>query len=206
VKGGAMLSVAAGKGVVALSGGSAGSYVDLPNKLISPLTSATLEAWVTWGGGEAWQRIFDFGDSTNAPPEDNPADGKSYVFLTPQTDATTGGVMRAAYSLTGGAVADETRLEAKALPQTLAQVALVVDATGGKLILYTNGVKAGEQTYAGVLGSINDVNVWLGRSQFASDPRMTGIFHDFRIYKAALTPLQIATSFAGGADPAFLVK
>ena len=207
VKGGAMLSALAGKGVVVLAGGTTGSYVDLPNKLLSALTSATLEAWVTWGGGAAWQRIFDFGDSTNATPEDNPANGKSYLFLTPTTDAAATGVMRAVYSLTGGAVAAETRLEATmAMPQVLTHVALVVDATGGKLVLYLDGVKAGEQTYSGDLGSINDVNCWLGRSQYAADPEMTGTFHDFRIYKAALTPLQIATSFAGGADPAFLAK
>lgn len=207
VKGGATLSGVAGKGAVTLGGGTAGSYVDLPNKLLSAQTSATLEAWVTWGGGAAWQRVFDFGDSTNATPEDNPASGKSYLFLTPTTDAAATGVMRAVYSLTGGAAAAETRLEAtEAMPQVLTHVALVVDATGGQMVLYLDGMNAGEQTFSGDLGSINDVNCWLGRSQYAADPEMTGIFHDFRMYKAALTPLQIATSFAGGADPAFLAK
>lgn len=207
VKGGAGLSQVGGKGAVVLAGGAAGSYVDLPNGVLSELTSATLEAWVTWGGGAAWQRIFDFGDSTNATPEDNPANGKSYLFLTPTTDAGATGVMRAVYSLTGGAVAAETRVDAStAMAQVLTHVALVVDSTGGKLILYMDGKSVGEQAYAGDLGSINDVNCWLGRSQYNADPEMTGTFHDFRIYKAALSPLQIATSFAGGADPAFLAK
>lgn len=207
VEGGAKLSVVGGKGVVVLAGGTTGSYVNLPNKLISVLTSATLEAWVTWGGGPAWQRIFDFGDSTNATPEDNPASGKSYLFLTPQTEDDEGGAMRGVYSLAGNAVAEETRVEASAaLPETLTHVALVVDAAAGKLILYVNGVKDGEQTFTGKLSSINDVNVWLGRSQFNQDPKMTGTFHDFRVYKSALSALQIATSFAGGADPAFLAK
>ena len=207
VKGGASLSAAGGKGAVVLGGGSAGSYVDLPNGLVSSLTSATLEAWVTWGGGNAWQRIFDFGDSTNATPEDNPANGKSYLFLTPATDAGTGGMMRAVYSLTGGAVAAETRVESTvAMAQVLTEVALVVDSAGGKLILYMDGESVGEHAFAGDLGSINDVNCWLGRSQYNVDPEMTGTFHDFRMYKAALTPLQIATSFAGGPDPAFLAK
>ena len=115
--------------------------------------------------------------------------------------------MRAVYSLSGGAAAAETRLNASvAMAQVLTHVALVVDSTGGKLILYMDGKSVGEQTYAGDLGSINDVNCWLGRSQYSADPEMTGTFHDFRIYKAALSPLQIATSFAGGADPAFLAK
>jgi hypothetical protein len=207
VKGGASLSQVGGKGAVVLGGGSAGSYVDLPNGLVSALTNATLEAWVTWGGGAAWQRVFDFGDSTSATPEDNPTTGKSYLFVTPTTDAGTDGVMRGVYSLTGGAVAAETRVEASMkLSQALAQVALVVDSAGGKLILYMDGASVGEQAFTGELASINDVNAWLGRSQYNADPEMTGTFHDFRIYEAALTPLQIATSFAGGADPAFLAK
>jgi hypothetical protein len=205
IKGGATLSQVGGKGAVALGGGSAGAYVDLPNGLVSALTNATIEAWVTWGGGDGWQRIFDFGDSTNATPEDNPANGKSYLFLTPST-AATGGVMRAVYSLDGGAAAAETRVEAAVMAQALTQVALVVDAAGGKLILYVDGASVGEQDFAGELASINDVNVWLGRSQYSADPEMTGTFHDFRVYEAALTPLQIATSFAGGPDPAFLAQ
>jgi hypothetical protein len=207
IKGGATLSQVSGKGVVVLTGGTTGPYVDLPNGILSSLTSATLEAWVTWSGGNAWQRIFDFGDSTSATPEDNPANGKSYLFLTPQTDAGSGGLMRAVYSLSGGAVAAETRVEGTAaLAQTLTQVVVVVDATAGKLLLYVDGAQAGEQAFAGSLGSINDVNAWLGRSQYNADPELSGTFHDFRIYNAALSPPQIATSFAGGPDPAFLSK
>jgi hypothetical protein len=206
VKGGASLSQVGGKGAVALGGGSAGAYVDLPNGLVSALTNATVEAWITWGGGDGWQRIFDFGDSTNATPEDNPANGMSYLFLTPST-AATGGMMRGVYSLDGGADTAETRVEAAAITaQVLTQVALVIDSAGGKLILYVDGASVGEQAFVGKLASINDVNVWLGRGQYDADPEMTGTFHDFRIYKAVLTPLQIATSFAGGPDPAFFAK
>ena len=136
-----------------------------------------------------------------------PRNGKSYLFLTPQTDAASGGVMRAVYSLTGGAVASETRLEGTmAMAMALTQVAVVVDAAAGKLLLYVDGAKTGEQTFAGSLGSINDVNAWLGRSQYNVDPELSGTFHDFRIYTAALSPPQIATSFAGGPDPAFVSK
>jgi Concanavalin A-like lectin/glucanases superfamily len=207
IKGGATLSQVSGKGAVVLSGGATGPYVDLPNGLLSALTSASLEAWVTWGGGSAWQRIFDFGDSTNQTPEDNPANGKSYLFLTPQTDTASGGVMRAVYSLTGGAVAAETRLEGtQALAQALTQVVVVVDDVANELRLYIDGAAAGTQTFSGSLASIDDVNAWLGRSQYNVDPELSGTFHDFRIYAAALSAPQIATSFAGGPDPAFLSK
>ncbi len=207
LQGGATLATVAGKGVVNLAGGATGAYVDLPNGLLSALSNATLEAWVTWGGGDPWQRVFDFGDSTNATPEDHPANGKSYLFLTPMTDVNSGGMMRAVYSLSGGAAAAETRVEGtQSMPQTLAQVVLVVDTASGKLLLYMDGAPAGEQVFAGSLASINDVNAWLGRSQYDVDKELSGTFHDFRIYAAALTPAQIATSFAGGPDPAFLAE
>jgi hypothetical protein len=206
VVGSATLSKVDGKGVLVLGGGTSGAYVNLPNELLSSLTNATLEAWVTWAGGSGWQRIFDFGDSTAASPEDNPANGKSYLFLTPTT-TTTGGVMRTAYSLSGVGDDAETRADAAAaLPLTLTQVAVVVDAAGGQLLLYQNGKVVGGQALSAALGSINDVNCWLGRSQYEADPELEGTFHDFRIYDVALTASQIAASFAGGPDPAFLAE
>jgi hypothetical protein len=205
--GGASLSNVDGKGVVVLNGGTTGAYVDLPNGLVSSLTSATFEAWVSWGGGDAWQRIFDFGDSSNVSPEDNPASGKSYLFLTPMTDAGSGGFMRAAYSLAGGAATAETRVDAPgSLLLGLAQLVVTVDAAGGQLLLYQDGKAVSGQAFSGVLASLNDVNCWLGRSQYAADPELGGTFHDFRIYAAALTPAQIAASFASGPDPAFLAE
>ncbi|HVY26550.1 MAG TPA: LamG domain-containing protein [Polyangiaceae bacterium] len=207
IQGGGALSTVDGKGVVVLGGGTTGPYVDLPNGIVSSLTNATFESWVTWGGGNAWQRIFDFGDSTAATPEDNPANGKRYLFLTPMSDANSGGSLRVVYSLDGGAATAETRLDGiSPLPQALKQVVVVVNATGGKLLLYVDGLPVSETAFAGSLGSINDVNVWLGRSQYGADPELTGTFHDFRIYKAALSAAQIAASFAGGTDPAFLVE
>ena len=207
IQGGGVLSSINGKGVVNLGGGAAGAYVDLPNGLLSSLQNATLEAWITWGGGDPWQRIFDFGDSTDAEPEDHPANGKSYLFLTPATDSASGGLLRAVYSLDGGSATAETRAEgAQTMPTTLSQVVVVVDAAGGSLLIYLNGVPSGQQNFSGALSSINDVNVWLGRSQYNVDVELSGTFHDFRIYNAALNAPQIAASFAAGPDPAFLAE
>jgi hypothetical protein len=205
VQAGGTLSKVDGKGAVVLAGGKTGAYVNLPNGLLSSLTNATLEAWVTWGGGTAWQRIFDFGDSTAAQPEDTPASGKSYLFLTPMTDTASGGFARAVFSLNGGAAAAETRVDGTAaLPQTLSQVVVVVDTAAELLSLFVDGQSVGDKAFTGSLSGINDVNSWLGRSQYDADPELGGTLHDFRIYGAALSPLQIATSFAGGPDPAFL--
>ena len=197
---GATLSKLDGKGVVLLGGGSNGAYVDLPNFLISTLTNATLEAWVAWGGGGAWQRIFDFGDSTAASPENNPAGGKSYLFLTPRSSSN---VVLAAFSLAG--VPQELDVPAAAqAKQALSQFVVVVDDSGNKLQLYVDGVMASEQPWTGQLSTINDVNAWLGRSQFSADAELSGVFHEFRIYNAALNASQVAATYNAGTDPAFL--
>jgi len=130
---------------------------------------------------------------------------RPYLFLTPVTDSGSGAVMRAAYSLNGGLAVDETRVSGTAaLPQTLAQVALVVDTRAKELRLHLNGVSVGSQVFTGALADVHDVNAWLGRSQYEADPKLSATLHDFRIYGAALSAAQIAASFAGGPDPAFL--
>jgi len=196
------LSTMDGKGVLLLSGGTEGPYVDLPNGMISSLTDVTVEAWVTWGGGSAWQRVFDFGDTTDAMPENNPASGKTYLFVTPKNDQ---GVAIGSFSTNGYTRGADTQVKAGAsLGSALSHLALVADDSGDKLKLYIDGVKVADQGWVGHLSQINDVNVWLGRSQYSGDPEFAGVFHEFRIYKAALTDAQIKSSFTAGSDPSFL--
>ena len=47
--------------------GAADTYVDLPDGIISVLTNASFEFWVTTYNSEYWARIFDFG-SLPGPP------------------------------------------------------------------------------------------------------------------------------------------
>ena len=51
---------------------------------------------------------------------------------------------------------------------------------------------------------INDINNWLGRSQFSADAELQATFHEFRIYRAALSPELVAISYGGGPDAVFL--
>jgi hypothetical protein len=201
--GGAMLSQLEGHGVLELGGGTAGPYVDLPNGILSQLTDASIEAWVTWRGGNNWQRLFDFGDSTSAMPENNPANGKSYLYMSPKSGD---GFALTGYSLQGNSMGQELRVASAAALATsvLSHVLVVANSAAAKLTLYINGEKSAEQPWTGQLSSINDVNVWLGRSQYSGDHELNGVFHDFRIYDAPLSDLQVATCFAAGPDPAFL--
>lgn len=200
---GATLSKLDGKGVVLMGGGKSGAYIDLPNGLMSSLKDASFEAWVTWGGGAAWQRIFDFGNSTAAQPENNPANGNQYLFVTPRNLSN---VVGAGYSLMGNSSGQEIPLAATAmLEQSLSQVVAVANDTGDSLLIYVNGAEVARASWTGTLAAVNDVNVWLGRSQYEGDPELSGVYHDFRVYGAALSAAEVASSFRGGPDPAFLV-
>ena len=178
-----------------LAGGTTNQYVDLPDGIISALTDATFEVWLNWQGGGGWQRIFDFGDM-------NGTNGDTYVFVTPQR-AGSPNALRATMSLAGSA--SEVVINGTAALGTgaLHHVALVVDHQT-ELRLYLDGVLVSSAANTRALASLNDVNNWLGRSQYSVDPSLGGTYHEFRIYDAALSATQVATSFAFGPDPAFL--
>jgi hypothetical protein len=189
-----------GTGTLTLPGGTPDAYVDLPNALVSTLHDATFEVWFTWSGGSAWQRIFDFGDVTSGT-EGARGTGRSYLFLTPKNAAS--GVLRAVYKKANGS---EVVIDGSAALPTgmLCHLAVVADDTGGKLSLYLNGTLQKSVAWSDSLSLLNDVNEWLGRSQYSADPGLQGKFEEFRIYGAALSAAQIATSFGAGPNPKFL--
>jgi len=193
----------AGTGQLDLAGGSSDAYVDLPNGVLSRLTDATIETWVTWGGGTtAWQRIFDFGDNNDATEGNQGTAGVSYLFLTPRTSGSSA-TMRVAFSTSGSA--SETRVNSSApLASGMHHVAVAFDDTANQLRLYVDGAPAGSVAVSGSLSAIHDIDNWLGRSQYASDPELAGSLHEVRIYNAALSDALVALSFADGPDPAYL--
>ena len=112
----------------------------------------------------------------------------------------------AAFAQSGGnAKIDVEKPYARATPAgAMFNMAVVVDAKARELILFMNGVEQGRSVLTEPLSAIEDVNNWLGRSQFAVDTRFGGSFHEFRIYDRALTQLQLIDSVAFGPSPAFL--
>jgi len=185
-------------GALNLAGASSGQYLDLPNALISTLTDATIEAYVTWTGqaGGQWQRVFDFGSSDLG--EDKAGSGAKYLFLSPRT-------FRACY--TSATPKAEIFIDSSTpFPAASAQVAVVVDSTAKTLSLYLDGDSVGSTALGLPLSSINDVNNWLGRSQYASDEYFAGQISEFRIYNAALTAAQLKTSKKMGENSSYLKK
>lgn len=204
-----------GIGILPLAGAKSLQYVDLPNGIVSTLTDATFEAWLTWNGGAYWQRIFDFGESAGGenpyPPAEAPPGepitfgGKSYLFLT-----TNAGVdssrphpagMRVAYSRNGSATEDVCYASDQPFPKGGEHhVAVVVDAGAQTMALYLDGALMNECPLTRPLSAIKDVNNWLGRSNYTDDAELDAEYDEFRIYGAALSAAEIADSFKAGPD------
>jgi hypothetical protein len=214
VMGGASLS---GDGELTLAGGSSGQYVNLPNHLISVLDAVTIETWVVWQGGTAWQRVFDFGDAManscydNGPsaPEGQQGEcGRTFLMITPRNEDSVTGVVHASFMRQPGTPPDDD-LEVRGSAATIGSVmhlAVVVDEAGDSIGVYVDGELEGSESFTYALSDLNEINNWLGRSQFVNDASrgFHGTYLEFRIYDAALSESEVATSFTEGSDPAFL--
>jgi hypothetical protein len=149
------------------------AYVKLPSGVAST-KDITVAAWVNWSGGNAWQRVFDFGNDTT-----------SYMFLTPLSAANT---MR--FAITTASNTSEQILDTDPLPiGQWVHVALTLGGNTG--VLYVDGAPrvAGQ-----ILLNPSDINStmnYIGKSQWP-DPLFHGMIDDFRIYDYALDQAQIA--------------
>jgi hypothetical protein len=65
--------------------------------------------------------------------------------------------------------------------------------------LYIDGQRVATGAASIALRAISDINVWLGRSNWA-DPSFNGYFDEFRIYYGALSDSAVAASYAAGPD------
>ncbi|MBX3745946.1 MAG: hypothetical protein KF833_11625 [Verrucomicrobiae bacterium] len=183
-----------GGGALTLDGGE-GSYVDLPNGIISALgQNGTFEMWVTYAGGGNWSRIFDFGISNGG--EDINDGGVDFLFLTAKSGA--GFPRFVANFPDGGDVAGLNHPGSMPVGQE-SQITITWSALGNTSRMYTNGTLVATSVAPRPLSDLagRDVNVWLGRSQFP-DVHFAGSYNEFRIYQGAMTPAQVAASAAAG--------
>jgi hypothetical protein len=152
--------------------------------------------------GGPWQRIFDFG-SSDGPAGQQGANGVSYLFITPSNTINTH--LRAAFTIAGPG-AERVVNGPTALPwPTMVHLAVVIDGTAHTMSLY-QGTSTGATLVGTVptvdtsIAAMNDVNNWLGRSQFAPDEEFQGTFYEFRIYSAARTAAQISADAMAGPE------
>jgi hypothetical protein len=191
-----------GSGTAVLSGGTPEQYIDLPDKIFSALNSATLELWVTWNGGSNNQRILDFGSSKQ--------NGSTYtavttVIISPNSYLDNLARLRTSYC-NDTSIADNSIFTdgTTTLPTgSMQQIVAVFDGQNHTLAMYLNGALVNQATGLGTLAQIDDVNNYLGKSQYSGDPGFAGTYHEFRIYNAALTAAQVQAVYTAGTNASF---
>ena len=190
------------------SGNTAG-YVDLPNGLISGLTECTLEGWMSVdAGGHVWARAFDFGDSLGAEVTGpgGGGEGKDYLLLS-ICRGTDYGAQRVEWrnETPGGPGPGGSTTLDSGVPTTFGQlfhyaVTVKPDGAGGSVVNYwRNGeLLTADAATPFVLADLNDVNNWLGRSNWTADGNAAASFDEFRVYDTALTGDELTASRTAG--------
>lgn len=198
------------------------AYVNLPNGIINAAANSgtsgaiSFEFWATVSQQRTWQRLGDFGKGTGAEDVSSDGLGGDYMLISPNSGRATNGLEITNHVAAGAepnlgltgpfplnvqqhvvAVYDKNNTNAGANP-------------GGTMSLYLNGVAilpggvgsigTGAIDPAFNLNAINDVNNWLGRSQWGGDPLFDGLYNEFRIYDHALTAPEVTASFTTGED------
>lgn len=188
---------------VDLPGGASATqaYIDLPNGIASGkdqgpgYSSVTYEVWVTAQSTQNWSRILDFG--TNSAGEINDAggsfNGTNYILLS--NNIGTGANMRMELA---GSPANGTRDAAgTTLLGSQQHIVMTYDATDSMWKWYQNGELMEGFAGAGP-ASLNDVNNWLGRSNWAGDANTDALYDEFRVYDFALSDSQIRQNLLDG--------
>lgn len=174
-------------------------YVDFPNGMLSALGAVTFEAWMTMdtsAGG--YQRVFDFGACTlgeRGPLDLGGFNGTEYLYIARRsTSLECVGEGAADGAFSGWAYGQDVTLDAET------HFALTYNPLLGMIDIYQDGVKTGSVAFNGVLDNIDDVNNWIGRSNWGGDSFTDGAVNEFRVYDGVLTPEEISVNYAGGAS------
>jgi fibronectin type 3 domain-containing protein len=159
-------------------------YATLPAGIVGTLSNFTIVAWVRLNSTADWTRIFDFGSGTTAN-----------MFLTPQSGGS--GPMRFAITTSGSG--SEQQINSSSALSTGGRHQVAVTLSGNTGVMYLDGSPVGTNSSMTLnpssLGST--ANNYLGKSQY-SDPYLNGSLDEFRIYKRALTAVEVAQVYLAG--------
>ncbi|MCP4503122.1 MAG: LamG domain-containing protein [Deltaproteobacteria bacterium] len=96
----------------------------------------------------------------------------------------------------GASVSEDKMLSTNMLHKFL----MVLDEEKSRLLAYVDGhlVGVADTTLQTPLRDLDDVNNWLGRSNYASDPNFEGRMADFKIWRGALSGEEVLHRFLEG--------
>jgi hypothetical protein len=166
------MTYATGRTGRAIDLNGSGDAIVLPTGIFN-VSDISVAAWVFWDGGNAWQRIFDFGNDTT-----------QYMFLTPMSASNT---LRF-----GIRNRDSEQIVETSALATGQWVHLAVTLSGNRAVLYVNGAAVATNNVISINPSdFNPTHNYVGRSQWP-DPLFNGRIDGFRVYGSALTDTEIA--------------
>lgn len=171
-------------------------YVDLPNGIVSPLPDVTFVVWTSWLGGAGFQRLFDFGDSTAGEGQGDR--GRNYIAVLYGSNFANGDQLGSEIAAPSTPTLSLGSYFKLTKGQEF-QVALSYQSKQ-RVALYAEAQELIASPVQRSLSELNDVNCWLGRSQWLKDHGYRGSYNEFRIYNVALNSCQLATLKARGPD------
>jgi hypothetical protein len=192
-----------GVGQLILDGNESSAYVSLPSGILPNLTNATFEIWAEYNGNATWAELISLGTNNGLVGED-------YMALIPENGAT--GTLRWGINEGGevdvngpaempvGTISNPSPVDTNTVPVGEVCIAVSYNYDAGLASLYVNGLKVASGPQTKPLYTIQDVDNYLGQSQFygSGDPYFPGAIDEFRILSGAETELQIAVDNAAG--------
>jgi len=120
--------------------------------------------------------------------------GCDYIFFNPNLARTVISAVDPGYGDEQGG-----NLSASLGTATNLHLTCVFDCSGGKILVYTNGVLA--STFVGITDPLSDVGrefAYVGRSLYTADAYLTWSLQELRIYAGVLAPAAVAATQALG--------
>ena len=171
-------------GAISLNVGSAlKQHVAMPDDILLNRPAVSIAAWLWLSQAAVWDRLFDFNTGT-----------ANFFYFSPTgwNEEKKGAGTRCALLTTSAGLAPEIILTDAVPVEGWHHIAVVIAKP--YLRYYLDGVLKAEMdtlTFgSNALGATN--NNWIGRSSYATDPYLSGLVDDFRIYTGALTAEEIA--------------
>ncbi len=207
---------------VTLSGGDdlVAPYIDLPNGIVSANSTnlggtgkLTLEGWVRITGTFNWSRIFDIGSTdigggvggevTGPGGPNNNGAGLDYLMLSASigTDNNNRRLEFRNEDPAGGGIS--TVDHATTSFNQMTHFVVTWDEATGQITTYENGNQVSTTFTDDPMSAINDVNVWLGRSNWRGDDNIRGEYDEFRVYSNVLSLAEVRLNNGGGPDNSF---
>ncbi len=191
------------------------AYLDLPNGIISSLTNVTVEIWATPAASKNWQRLFSFGRTAETGDGGGewtgPASGGTSALNAMYWTINVGtDINKQNCAMVDSANTNKDAVSGTCMDTTVGTRYHYVftfedgvgffGATGGRMTLYRDGYQIGWRDVPFQLQDIEDVNNWLGRSQWSGDSNSHVEYDEVRIYSEVLSWYDIYGHYLAGPD------